>query len=106
MLFDIMADTRFIQPCSKSTSSESSGYRPVFRAVALLYPLAYYGYVNSLAVEMGELGRIEEAFNALRIALSSPFGQIYIEWQETRDDILLKARGASRSQVAFSPRGD
>jgi len=75
---------------------------PLVRVVALRHPQTYYDYVNSLAVEMGELGRFEEAFNASRIALSSPFAGAYFEWRETNNDLMLKAGRASRSKVAFS----
>ena len=73
---------------------------PMVRAAALRHPHTYYDYLNSLAVEMGETGRFEEALNASHIALSSPFGNSYFEWRETQADILMKARRSSRSVVA------
>lgn len=75
---------------------------PLVRAVAMTHPLTYYGFMNSLAVEMGEVGRLEEALNASRIALSSPFGGAYFEWSETRNELLLKARRSSKSKIAIS----
>ena len=73
---------------------------PIVRAVASKYPPVYYDYMNNLAVEMGETGRLEEAFNASRIALSSPFAGVYNEWRETQADLIVKARRSSRSVVA------
>lgn len=75
---------------------------PLIRTVALRHPMTYYGYLNSLAVELGEVGRIEEAFNASHIALSSPYGAALFELRETRKELLLKARRASRSKVSLS----
>jgi hypothetical protein len=63
-------------------------------------PHVYYDYMNSLAVELCEVGRLEEAWNASQIALASPFACAYPEWRETRDEIELKGRRASRSTVA------
>ena len=73
---------------------------PMVRAVAVHHPHTYYDYLNSLAVEMSETGRFEEALNASHIALSSPFGNSYFEWRETQAEILMKARSSSRSVVA------
>ena len=59
----------------------------------------YYDYLNSYAVELGEVGRKSEARNISRIVLSSPFAYAYPEWQDTANDL----RGSQRSFVAFSP---
>lgn len=75
---------------------------PLVRAVALQHPQVYYDYLNSLAVEMGEVGRFDEAFNALNIALSSSFAGVYFEWRETKNDLTLKARRSYRSRISFS----
>jgi hypothetical protein len=70
-----------------------------------LYPLAHYSqpvvffdYLNSLAVELGEVGRKDEARNVSRIVLASPFAPAYPEWRQTAEDL----RPARRSFVAFS----
>jgi hypothetical protein len=69
-----------------------------------LYPLArlsspvvYFDYLNSLAVELGEADRKDEARNVSRIVLASPFAPAYPEWQETANDL----KEPSRSFVAF-----
>jgi tetratricopeptide (TPR) repeat protein len=72
---------------------------PFVRAVGLIHPHIYYDYLNSLAVELGKLGRLEEAARTSRIALSSPFSAAYPAWHETSDEIELKWQGASHSTV-------
>jgi len=77
---------------------------PLARAVGSNYPHAYYDYLNNLAVECGDLGRLEQAAQACRIALSSPFSAAYPEWRETSDEIESKRQRASRSVVAVPQR--
>jgi tetratricopeptide (TPR) repeat protein len=73
---------------------------PLVRSIALRRPQLLYTYLNSLAVELMEVGRLDEADIASRRALASPYGQAYPEWQETGRDISLKRRRRSRSVVA------
>jgi tetratricopeptide (TPR) repeat protein len=73
---------------------------PFARAVGSIQPHLYYDYLNSLAVEYGELGRLQEAERASRVALSSPFAGAYPEWLETFDDITSKRQRPSHSAVA------
>lgn len=70
------------------------------RMASSLQPYAYYDYLNALAVELGEVGRLEQAHRASDIAVSSPFASAYPEWRETFDEIALKQRRRSRSVVA------
>jgi hypothetical protein len=77
---------------------------PMARMAGSLQPHTYYDYLNSLAVELGEVGRFAQARRACEIALSSPFGTRYPAWRETFEDITLKQRSASRSMVAV-PQG-
>ena len=70
------------------------------RFIAPRQPSLLYNYLNSLAVEMMAVGRLEEAENASRRALASPYADAYPEWQETGRDISLKRRRPSRSVVA------
>lgn len=60
-------------------------------------PILYYDYLNSLAVELGKAGRLEEARSICKVVLASPFAFAYSEWQETAEDV----RGANRSFVAM-----
>ncbi len=57
-------------------------------------------YLNSLAVELGEAGRMDEAENVSRITIASPFAPYYPEWQSTFAEIRSKHK--SRSTIAMS----
>lgn len=74
-----------------------------------LYPMMkytpahiYLDYLNSLAVELAECGRLEEARNITKITCSSPLVVVYPEWRETGDEITLKAYRSSRSFVPIT----
>jgi tetratricopeptide (TPR) repeat protein len=69
---------------------------PLVRAIP--EPYKYYHYLNSLAVELGEVGRIEEAQNISNIVLASPYAFAYPEWRETEQDLALRGY-RSRSSV-------
>src|SRR5262249_9460710 len=62
-------------------------------------PHTYYDYLNSLAVELCEVGRLEEAHNASRIVLASPFAPAYPEWRETSNEIALNRCRPPRDSV-------
>ena len=73
---------------------------PLVRAVASIQPSLLYAYLNSLAVELLAVGHLDEAANASRRALASPYAAAYPEWQETGRDISLRRRRPSRSAIA------
>jgi tetratricopeptide (TPR) repeat protein len=73
---------------------------PLVRAASDVQPFAYYDYLNSLAVELGETGRLEQARRASEIALRSPYARAYPNWRATFETIDSRQRGASRSTVA------
>lgn len=75
---------------------------PLAHSMRGAQPHVYYDYMNSLAVELCEVGRLEEAQNVSEIVLASPFARAYPEWHETRQDIELRGLRASRSTVGFS----
>jgi tetratricopeptide (TPR) repeat protein len=75
---------------------------PLVCALGKYYPAAYYDFLNSLAVELGEAGLVTEAEAALSIALASPFAAAYPEWSETRDEIAAMRISATPSVVAVS----
>jgi len=58
-------------------------------------PKTYFDYLNSLAVELGQAGRKEEARNIIKHVLASPFAPAYPEWQETAREL----RPANRSSI-------
>ncbi len=65
-------------------------------------PSLWFDYLNSLAVELCAVGRLEEAKNISRIVVASPFASAYPEYRETRDEIELRGWRAPRSVVALS----
>ncbi len=75
---------------------------PVANQMRSSQPHLYYDYLNSFAVELCEVGRLEEARNISQIVLASPFAPAYPEWSETNDEIARRSRRASRSVVAFT----
>jgi hypothetical protein len=74
---------------------------PLVKSVGASQPYKYCLYLNSLAVELGEVGRIEEARNICKITLASPYAFAYPEWRETSDDLERKGCRQSRSAVSF-----
>lgn len=74
---------------------------PLANAIRWSDPHSYYDYLNSLAVELCEAGRLEEAENVSRIVLASPFAPAYPEWRETSNEIAHKRRRPSRNTVSF-----
>ena len=64
-------------------------------------PFYYYQFLNSFAVELIEVGRLEEACNMSNIVLASPYAFAYPEWRETREDIAFRGY-RSRSTISFS----
>jgi hypothetical protein len=95
-------------------NSEDGNHRGALALLENLFPFAhatrssqphvYYDYMNSLAVELCEVGRLEEAKNVSQIVLASPFAHAYPEWRETREDIELRGYRRSRATVAVSQR--
>jgi hypothetical protein len=71
---------------------------PVVQAISKVEPYKYHHYLNSYAVELGEVGRLEEAQNVCRIVLASPFAFAYPEWRETANEVALRGY-KSRSSV-------
>ncbi len=74
---------------------------PLVRKISGRYPASYYDFLNSLAVELGEVGRLSEAHAALNMALASPLAPAYPNWCETRAELEGKRTAASRSVVAI-----
>jgi tetratricopeptide (TPR) repeat protein len=60
---------------------------PLIHAVSRYYPSAYYQYLNSLAVEFGEVGRIADAKRVCSITLASPYAACFPEWAETKKEL-------------------
>ena len=52
-----------------------------------MQPHTYFDFLNSYAVELGEVGRMDEAENVSRVTIASPFAPYYPEWQSTYSEI-------------------
>ncbi|HJQ68781.1 MAG TPA: hypothetical protein VKA70_07405 [Blastocatellia bacterium] len=75
---------------------------PAVRAVSVWYPEVLCDYSNSLAVELCEAGRLQEARSVSHIALASPYASAYPEYRETWDEIQLRGYRTPRSVVAIT----
>lgn len=73
---------------------------PLVRMASSLQPYAYYDYLNSLAVELAETGRPDQARRAVDTALRSPYACAYPNWRETFEQVASKQQRPSRSVVA------
>jgi len=75
---------------------------PIVNHIAKQHPFYFYLFHNELAVELGEVGRLEEAEAACKVALASPFASAYPEWAETRQELEAKRTSATPSVVAIN----
>ncbi len=63
----------------------------------------YFDFLNSYAVELGEVGRMEEAENVSRITIASPFAPYYPEWQSTFSEIKASRKRPRYVQIKAKP---
>lgn len=63
-------------------------------------PRLHYDFLNSYAVELGEVGRTDEAENVSRLTVASPFAPYYPEWQSTYSEI--RSSHKRRSTITVS----
>ena len=96
----MIAIVRSIHGDHKQALKDIENLFPLVRVIAKRYPLPYYHFLNSLAVELGEVGRINEAQAVCEITVASPFASAYPEWIETCDEIDAKRTSATPSIVA------
>jgi len=73
---------------------------PAIQAIRKYYPATYYNFLNSYAVELGEVGRISEAQNVCDITLASPFAAAYPEFAQTHDELAARRTAATSSIIA------
>jgi hypothetical protein len=59
----------------------------MYQIVKYAPPHIYFDYLNSLAIELADCGRLYEARNVSKIVCSSPLISIYPEWQETAREL-------------------
>lgn len=63
-------------------------------------PYLYFSTLNSLAVELKEAGRIDEARACSQIVAASPLIHVYPEWQDTADE--LREQGREAAPLVFA----
>jgi hypothetical protein len=77
---------------------------PFVRAISRWHPDLFCSYLNSFAVELGEVGRLEEARRVSDKALASPYAKVYKVVQDTSNEIAVKLRRASRSAIVVKQK--
>jgi tetratricopeptide (TPR) repeat protein len=93
----MLAACRGINGDHRRASSDLEQLSPLVRSLSGMYPSLYFDYLNSLAVEFCEVGRIEEAKNVIDDALASPFADRFPEWTETKREVAQKAKEGRKS---------
>jgi hypothetical protein len=80
----------------KSFDGDNSGalrmYRdnlPMARFIGKWYPYIYLDYLNNIAVDLMEAGRLEEAEQAIAVPMASPWAGVVVDWQDTARTIAL-----------------
>ncbi|MGH9761028.1 MAG: tetratricopeptide repeat protein, partial [Blastocatellia bacterium] len=56
------------------------------------YPADLYDHLNSIAIELGELGRVEEATRIIDRVLRTPFAKNCPHWLDTKTELATKRR--------------
>jgi len=101
---DYVATSRGIAAAKSIEGFHASALRDIESLLPLIRhvdPLIYFEVLNSYAVELLETNRITEAQDVAVIAVSSPYGPFYFEWQDT----LSEARSSrKRSSVITVPQ--
>ncbi|MGA9774223.1 MAG: hypothetical protein WBV94_34665 [Blastocatellia bacterium] len=76
---------------------------PLVRVVGTSDPYKYYHFLNSYAVELSEVGRLDDAHNVCKIVLASPYAFAYPEWRETGNDIALRRYRPRSIRIKATP---
>jgi tetratricopeptide (TPR) repeat protein len=91
-----IAAIKSIEGFHESALKDLERLKPLIKYVE---PFSYFDYLNSLAVELGEAGRKDEARHIIRRVLASPYAWAYPEWQQTAEDL----RPARSSFISPTP---
>jgi len=100
---DYIVAARGIAATKSTEGFHASALRDLERLIPFLKytePLTYFEVMNSYAVELLATNRLSEARDALLVAVSSPYGPFYSEWQETLSEVKSKR---TRSSVVTVP---
>lgn len=102
-ILDYIAASRGIAAAKSTEGFHASALRDLERLIPLLKhlgPLTYFEVMSSYAVELLATNRLSDAQDVSLLAVSSPYGPFYSEWQET----FSEARSArKRSSVVAVP---
>ncbi len=87
----------------KYALNELEGLWPIVRVVSHAHPHFFYQHHNGVAVELAAVGRINEARQAIKVAMATPISAAYPEWQETAAEL---AEPASAPLIAVTVAPD
>jgi tetratricopeptide (TPR) repeat protein len=79
-----MATVKSIEGYHQSAIADLENVMPMMQYAP---PHIYFDLLNSYAVELGAVGRKDEARNVMRVVLASPFAHAYPEWRETAQEL-------------------
>jgi hypothetical protein len=96
----MMAVVRSIYGDHQQALADLERLFPVARTIAKDYPGVYYEFLNSYAVELGEVGRLAEAKEVCTVVLASPFVATNPQFVQTRDELAAKRTAATPSIIA------
>lgn len=92
-----MSILKSIEGFHESAIADVEGVLPLVRFAPLKVRL---DCLNSYAVELSEVGRLQEAESVSSLVIASPLARYYPEWQETLSDVRSKRK--RRSMVTIS----
>lgn len=92
-----MSVLKSIEGFHESAIADVEGILPLVRFAPLRVRL---NCLNSYAVELSEVGRLQEAESISSLVIASPLARYYPEWQETLSDVRSKRK--RRSTVTIS----
>ena len=93
-----MATLKSLEGFNRSALTDLERLIPLLRHAD---PLNYFEVINSYAVELIQNNRASEAQEASLIAVASPFGPFYPEWQETLSDARSSRKRRSTIKVSW-----
>src|SRR5262249_32741460 len=82
-----VALTRSFEGDHKRSLADLERLFRVMRSFATSLPSDYCDYLNNLAYELGQVGRIDEARAAINVALRSPNADRFPDWAETAREL-------------------
>jgi len=89
-----------IEGFHKSAIADIEGILPLVRFAPLKLRL---DCLNSYAVELSEVGRLQEAESISSLVIASPLSRFYPEWQETLSDVRSKRKRRSTVTISRPP---